>query len=82
MVIYRAELIIQTHFLLSTDQLYKRRSFIRNLKQLAHLSNLGDGAIFTQTFRSEVRPLAVLEVFCSPSAARLQFALMRTAHVH
>lgn len=47
MVIYRAEPIIQTHFPLSTDQLHKRQSFVRNLKQLAHLSDLGDACDFS-----------------------------------
>lgn len=46
-VIYRAEPIIQTHFPLSADPLYKRWSFIRNLKQLAHLGNLGDARNFS-----------------------------------
>lgn len=46
-VIYRAEPIIQTHFPLPTDQLHKRQSFVRNLKQLAHLSDLGDACDFS-----------------------------------
>lgn len=45
-VIYRAEPIIQTHSLLSADQLYKKRRLMRNVKQLAHFSNLGDACNF------------------------------------
>ena len=60
MVIYRVGPVLQTRFLLSTDPLCERRSFVRNLKQLAHFCNLGDGAILAQTLHTKLAPLAVL----------------------
>lgn len=82
-VIYRAEPIIQTHFPLSADQLYKKWRLIRNLKQLAHFSNLGDACNFITNISLQTGSTGCfISVFSSPSVARLQFALMRTAHVH
>lgn len=50
MGVYTAEPIGQTHVPLSADQLCKRWRFfiflIRNLKQLAHFSRLGDACHF------------------------------------
>lgn len=82
--VYTAEPISQTRFPLSLDQLCKRWRFcIRNLKQLARVSSLGDACHFGINVSLQAGYAGCfISVPSPPSAARLQFAVMRTARVH